>query len=199
MLSFYETGVLARRATRGAGYDWGLAEEATFAAGWLCDYGVDGAAVLSRYYRRVDGQEVASRMVRAWPSGDVWEGDAFGNSPLCPLCLGAALSDFGLPSGVEKVVISKVYAPVLLLPFIASLPANLPADDSKIWTIEGEVTDDITPVRVEIIRADAKGLSAKGSGVKTPRYPQKEDAFLLELAQRTYVPESEASRAKGAG
>ena len=197
MLSFYETGVLARRATRGAGYDWGLAEEATFAAGWLCDYGVDGADVLSRYYRRVDGQEVASRAVRAWP--DSWEGDAFGNLPLCPLCLGAALSDFGLPSGVEKVVISKVYAPVLLLPFIASLPAN----DGKIWTIEGEITDDINPVRVVIIRADAKGLSAKGSvatdAKKNSRYPQKEDAFLLELAQRTYVPESEASRAKGAG
>ncbi len=190
MLSFYETGVLARRATRGAGYDWGLAEEATFAAGWLCDYGVDGADVLSRYLRRVDGQTVASRMVRAWPSGDVWKGDAFGNSPLCPLCLGAALSDFGLPSGVDKVVISKVYAPVLLLPFIANLPVN----DGKIWTIEGDITDDINPTRVEIIRADAKGSDAKN-----PRYPQKEDAFLLELAQRTYVPESEASRAKGAG
>ncbi len=198
MLSFYETGVLARRATRGAGYDWGLAEEATFAAGWLCDYGVDGADVLSRYFRRVDGQTVTSRAVRAWPSGDVWKGDAFGNSPLCPLCLGAALSDFGLPSGVDKVVISKVYAPVLLLPFIANLPAN----DGKIWTIEGDITDDITPVRVVIIRADAKGLSATDSvatDAKKPRYPQKEDAFLLELAQRTYVPESEASRAKGAG
>ncbi len=193
MLSFYETGVLARRATRGAGYDWGLAEEATFAAGWLCDYGVDGADVLSRYYQRVDGQGVASRAVPAWP--DSWVGEAFGGATLCPLCLGAALSDFGLPSGVDKVVIPLVYAPVLLLPFIANLPAN----DGKIWTIEGKVTDDINPTRVEIIRADAKSLSAKGSDAKTPRYPQKEDAFLLELAQRTYVPESEASRAKGAG
>ncbi len=191
MLSFYETGVLARRATRGAGYDWGLAEEATFAAGWLCDYGVDGADVLSRYYRRVDGQEVASRAVRAWP--DSWAGDVFAGAALCPLCLGAALSDFGLPSGVEKVVISKVYAPVLLLPFIA----NLPAEDGRIWTIEGEITDDINPVRVVIIRADAKDSVA--TDAKNPRYPQKEDAFLLELAQRTYVPESEASRAKGAG
>ena len=191
MLSFYETGVLARRATRGAGYDWGLAEEATFAAGWLCDYGVDGADVLSRYLRRVDGQAVASRAVRAWP--DSWVGEAFAGRALCPLCLGAALSDFGLPSGVEKVVISKVYAPVLLLPFIA----NLPAEDGKIWTIEDEVTDDITPTRVVIIRADAKGSVA--TDAKKPRYPQKEDAFLLELAQRTYVPESEASRAKGAG
>ena len=188
MLSFYETGVLARRATRGAGYDWGLAEEATFAAGWLCDYGVDGADVLSRYLRRVDGQTVASRAVRAWP--DSWAGEAFAGRALCPLCLGAALSDFGLPSGVEKVVISKVYAPILLLPFIA----NLPAEDGKTWTIEGEVSDDINPARVVIIRADAKDLIAKNS-----RYPQKEDAFLLELAQRTYVPESEASRAKGAG
>ncbi len=197
MLSFYETGVLARRATRGAGYDWGLAEEATFAAGWLCDYGVDGADILSRYLRRVDGQEVASRAVRAWP--DSWAGEAFAGAALCPLCLGAALSDFGLPSGVEKVVISKVYAPVLLLPFIASLSAN----DGKIWTIEGDITDDINPTRVVIIRADAKGLSAKGSvatdATPPPRYPQKEDAFLLELAQRTYVLESEASRAKGAG
>ncbi len=192
MLSFYETGVLARRATRGAGYDWGLAEEATFAAGWLCDYGVDGADVLSRYLRRVDGQTVTSRAVRAWP--DSWEGEAFAGRALCPLCLGAALSDFGLPSGVEKVVISKVYAPVLLLPFIASLPA----EDGKIWTIEGDITDDINPTRVVIERDNAKG-SVATDAKKTPRYPQKEDAFLLELAQRTYVPESEASRAKGAG
>ncbi len=192
MLSFYETGVLARRATRGAGYDWGLAEEATFAVGWLCDHGVDGADVLSRYYRQVDGQAVASRMVRAWP--DSWAGEAFAGTALCPLCLGAALSDFGLPSGVDKVVISKVYAPVLLLPFIA----NLPAEDGKIWTIEGDITDDINPTRVEIIRADATD-SVATDAKKTPRYPQKEDAFLLELAQRTYVPESEASRAKGAG
>ncbi len=106
---------------------------------------------------------------------------------------GPALSDFGLPSGVEKVVISAVYAPVLLLPFIA----NLPAEDGKIWTIEGDITDDINPARVVIIRADAKGSAT--STKKNPRYPQKEDAFLLELAQRTYVPESEASRAKGAG
>ena len=94
MLSFYETGVLARRATRGAGYDWGLAEEATFAAGWLCDYGVDGADVLSRYLRRVDGQAVASRAVRSWPI--LWEGDEFEYPPLCPISVGAAFVRFWL-------------------------------------------------------------------------------------------------------
>ncbi len=60
------------------------------------------------------------------------------------------------------------------------------------------MTDDINPTRVVIIRADAKD-SVATDAKKNPRYPQKEDAFLLELAQRTYVPESEASRAKGAG
>ncbi len=189
MLSFYETGVLARRATRGAGYDWGLAEEATFAAGWLCDYGVDGADVLSRYYRRVDGQGVASRMVRSWPI--LWEGDEFEYPPLCPISVGAALSDFGFPSGADRIVIPLVYAPVLLLPFIASLPEK----NLKSSIIGGVIGNDIIPVRVDIERDDTTGSGAK----KKPCYPQKEDAFLLELAQRTYVPESEASRAKGAG
>ena len=139
MLSFYETGVLARRATRGAGYDWGLAEEATFAAGWLCDYGVDGADVLSRYYRRVDGQVVSERAVRVWPSGDVWEGDAFGNSPLCPLCLGAALSDFGLPSGVKRWLSQRSMHPCYYCLLLRVCPQIYPPMMAKIWTIEGEI------------------------------------------------------------
>ena len=42
-----EVEATAKRAARGAGYSWGLAEEASKATRWLCAKGIDGSAVLA--------------------------------------------------------------------------------------------------------------------------------------------------------
>ena len=44
--SLNEIDSLCQKAARGAGLDWGLAEEAGFAAAWLAARGADGAAAL---------------------------------------------------------------------------------------------------------------------------------------------------------
>ena len=45
--SLNEMEATAKRAARGAGYSWGLAEEASKATRWLCTQGLDGAAELA--------------------------------------------------------------------------------------------------------------------------------------------------------
>ena len=45
-LSLNEVQAQAFKAARGAGYAWGLAEEAGKATRWLCGHGLDGVALL---------------------------------------------------------------------------------------------------------------------------------------------------------
>lgn len=92
-LSRTETRALATKAARGAGLDWGLAEEAGFAAEALAARGIDGLSLLARW--------LAKRTA----------------SPLrCPIALGAQLADLPpeAPLRLERVAF-----PALLLPFLA--------------------------------------------------------------------------------
>ena len=47
--SLGETGALAVKATRGAGFSWGIAEDAGFAVTWLLARGLPGATALCSY------------------------------------------------------------------------------------------------------------------------------------------------------
>jgi len=47
--SLSEIDALARKAARGAGYSWGIAEEVGKSARWLSAYGFKGPEVLSEH------------------------------------------------------------------------------------------------------------------------------------------------------
>ena len=90
---------LAVKAARGAGFDWGLAEEAGFAVEWLERRGMPGAAALSGY--------LTFRHYNALPT-----------EIACPLTLGALISDTGdwqnhFPCACQQ--------PMLLAPFLANV------------------------------------------------------------------------------
>ena len=53
-VSLSEVDAMSRKATRGAGYAWGLAEEAGYAIRWLASYGFDGLAMLLNILKKVD-------------------------------------------------------------------------------------------------------------------------------------------------
>ena len=104
--SIGETSALALKATRGAGLSWGLAEEAAGAVAWLHERNLPGVAALCSYLGAVAGH----------PSED---------NPACPLLTGSAFSDGTItaPSGAgARIDLGRVLSPLLLLPFIASLP-----------------------------------------------------------------------------
>ncbi|MBS0565738.1 MAG: DUF3726 domain-containing protein [Proteobacteria bacterium] len=92
-LSRTESRALAVKAAKGAGLDWGLAEEAGYAVEWLAARGIDGLSPLA-----------------AW-----LDARAAGSGARCPLALGARLADLPPAAGLS---LGPVAWPVLLLPFL---------------------------------------------------------------------------------
>lgn len=116
-LSRNETESLCMKAARGAGFSWGLAEEAGFAAGWLAAQGIDGAtpflAFLTRNLERPAGFGTPIPRPGHWQS--------VRSDPLCPIQLGAALTDHAaLPYGPfgQDTQLGPVETPLFLLPFL---------------------------------------------------------------------------------
>jgi hypothetical protein len=96
LLSLNEIAALALKASRGAGLDWGLAEEAAAATVSLSDCGLDGPALLADWLHR-RGRDGAGQ---------------------CPLEIGSGFCD--LPPDAP-VALGWVGTPSLLIPFIAQL------------------------------------------------------------------------------
>lgn len=200
--SLNEVEATAKKAARGVGYPWGLAEEAAKATRWLCARDIDGCAALADLLGRLDGQDLSA----AYPNPDAigWSAPA---GMLCPIATGAALTDHADQLAQSPLQLSSVAAPVLLLPFIAYLAE---CDDGVSCLIcEGKETctdGDAVSGDVPAFHASSDVQIARAGQLGTPRSRQSRadpDAkaweILLAFAHRTYAPATEESRLKGAG
>ena len=103
--SLNEIEATAKRAARGAGYSWGLAEEAAKATRWLCARGIDGTRALA---------ELLPLGLAQTPSTHVPEqlqGTWAGSGALCPLATGALLSDLANQLTGDPVTMQDVATP----------------------------------------------------------------------------------------
>ena len=198
-LNEIETTVL--KAARGAGMEWGLAEEAAQAAGWLARYALPWEAPLlallgSAVWRtppRLDGNHLRPRSADAW---------------LCPVRAGAYLSDLGEGA---PTVIERVLHPLLLLPFAARRDTALDLEWSRVTVRLDAGTVVIEPTNaagLDATRADRVTLTrstlARPRQVSPPRrlgvaVEEMAWARLQDFVARTYVPASVKSRLGGAG
>lgn len=115
VVSLSEIQALCTKAARGAGFAWGMAEEAGVAALRLSAAGLPGPELLLACLIAPAGASPA-------PTGRHWA-DASGGW-LCPLATGAALADRAalLARGMdEPVVLERVLLPALLLAFLQPL------------------------------------------------------------------------------
>ena len=110
IVSRNEIESLALKAARGAGMSWGLAEEASVAAGWLAARDLPWADtlvdVLAQAHTTSTPQIVGHVIAPSRPG-----------TRLCPIMTGALLSDLGPPTSAMEV--RDVLAPVWLAPFLA--------------------------------------------------------------------------------
>ncbi len=180
------------KAARGAGCDWGMAEEAGLAARILESHDLPGVRVLARLLS--EGAGCTSCRVA---------GSACGLRAL------AALSD-RLPFLDDALPCGPVRAPLLLAAPVILLAREQGAAYTLAW--EGAVLR-CTPEgvsakgNVDAPRAASVSLEPAPGSPATPRAPDWRgrgvaagDWDTLErLAARTLVPETEASRARGAG
>ena len=209
--SLNEVEAYGRRAARGAGMTWGLAEEAGKAARWLSERKLPGVELLVSLLKANDGR--AYETMAPVVSDDVWKSPT---GPLCPICTGAALSDRSeLLSDGCKICFETVSFPLLLAPFLDNARMADGASCELRWTnvrlcvIENglALACDGPPAYLSE-RADEVWLSVSGRANSEPTHQPRSGGVEIQddiwrelnlLAKRTYVPATEESRARGAG
>lgn len=203
--SLNEIEALSRKAARGAGYAWGLAEDTGRAIRWLEARQLPGAAALGAHLQAIDGQDIAAMAPRMDAPG--WTSRAGG---ICPILAGTMLADGLAADHTAPLTLTDLRAPLLLVPFLA-------------WMSEAErraVTLDLsgtaltlTPERAALATGP---IRAPGLGTVTLHFGRAANGtpiphglrsgcdvgtvdLLTRFAARTYAPATEASRMAGAG
>lgn len=203
--SLNEIAATAKKAARGAGYPWGIAEEAAQATPWLCGLHLGGCRALAGLLAQIDGRNVIDHTPQKtdgiWTARGGW---------LCPLMAGACLSDSAMRLRDGPVEMAQVTRPLLLLPFAAAAarqlkqclqitwPGQSVATDGTVLALEG--TAGLTIPRAGEVKLRIGPMTGTPCTRRSRATPNAEDWEMLEaLAARLYAPATEASRRLGAG
>lgn len=208
IFSLNEIEAMAKRAARGAGFDWGLAEESAKAVRWLAERDLPGAESLAQLLTHNDGKVYGE--LAPLSSDGTWHARC---GQLCPIACGAALSDRAQSIADGRVIdLGPIGQPLLLLPFAASAARQTNTAIELSWQ---DVSVVVMPngvvlagsqrvLAVEVARSVrcrvtpplmvAPSASTCGRAVDAKSWRR-----LDALARRTFAPASEASRVSGAG
>jgi hypothetical protein len=206
--SLNEIEAMGKRAARGAGLAWGLAEEAGKAARWLTARGLPGPEELAEVLTRNDGKGYDE--LAPVSADGVWRAPS---GRLCPLAAGAALGDRAAEIAAGRVIeLGPTAQPLLLAPYAAGAAKSAGCAIELSWagavmilapeglSIEGEPAaltargaDGVRCRRAERAAAESPA-GAPGRAVDAETWSR-----LGVFAQRTFAPASEASRLAGAG
>ena len=223
--SLGEIDSLSRKATRGAGYSWGMAEEAGKAVRWLSAYGLAGAESLAKHLQLVanNQQNYIPRSRNVTSNEFIFENDA---GSLCSLYSGALINDLGHHLDAKKTLIFKnISSPLLAIPSAGRIAETYNisvslvfSDQTVICNPDGitvnnsspEQSQSNTPPHFESFPIDAKVdliCNLADGVIKSTHFPSPQSRhiepesllFLENFAQKTYAPATEESRLRGAG
>lgn len=182
-LSLNEVETLSTKAARGAGFSWGLAEDIGRAARRIA--GEDdnwGKVMLSLAENAQSFAAPDPARVARWRKG---EADKPAETPLCPIRTAALLLDDPLPAGALPLTIINVGLPTWLDAMLRRSAMRLA------WPVGPVMRADVVVERRAEIEQPATG--------RRGAIDERTLAALNSFAARTYVPESERSRVRGAG
>jgi len=215
-VSLNEVEQTSMMAARGAGYAFSLAGEAGSAARWLAMRGLPFleplcTGVLSQMHR-LESFTSARQVGSSYGPTDVSR--RFGPISVLTALLDGAL---GLPTGTEELSIRSLAAPALVLPVLARLSKSYDrpllvrwpgvavecragfvlVDDARSAALGATHCDWLVVSRMALPFAkaeEANCLRHHGANVDETHWRE-----LRHLANRTYTPESETVRRRGAG
>lgn len=205
--SLNEIEAMSKRAARGAGLSWGLAEEAAKGTRWLCSFGLPGTEMLADLLNLNDGLPAIDLSPTSLTG--IWHAPS---GRLSPLIAGAALSDCAVQlQGAGRVEMINVSLPLLLVPFVGGAALRLGVPVAVEWD-DVCLTSDGRQLRVQGTSKSLEVRQASKVVVSTPadltgqmepglRGNVSKDSWaqLGSFAHRTYAPATEDSRLRGAG
>lgn len=213
--SIGEAESLVLKAYRGAGFSWGLAQEAGNAAAWMSMHRLPAIDQFATLLTSIDQKESA-QLTPLVNNGSAWHGPA---AQLCPVISGLAFaeSDLHKLNLHAGLVLHDILQPLIMLPFIAHaaklLKADLKMNAGGYEVVCGKQGQGIEVVTAphdntitRFVRADLQIRLASNSAPLNFTLQQRATAntksaeALDQLAHRTYVAATEKSRSEaGAG
>lgn len=201
--SLNEIQSLAKKAARGAGFDWGLAEEAGVSVRWLCSLGLDGVGVFADL--------LGSEAPNTGPVS-ITEPDWHAQGDASPVLTAAALMDSAERLKTwQSINIKSVSYPVLMAFAAVRMSRTLGCAVSMRWSdadiIAGETGDVVLCRRTQLmargpfdVTVSLAHIAGPITAVQSRGEAREENWNLLErFAHRTYAPATEESRLLGAG
>ena len=209
-LSLNEIDASVKKAARGVGLKWGMAEEAGKSARWLAEHGILDMHAFVSVLTKQD-----TDTVWALESAVACLDNVDAARVICPLILGSWIADLG--SDLNTLIASRafrVFVPSLLVPFLSRLTSNcgfslaLEWPMCRVFCFDGSVAVEgdkqalliSEPVGIAILSAKATARSWSTESKSGVTLTEEHDWIkICEFGHRTYVPSSALSRQLGAG
>ncbi len=206
--SLAELDTHCRKATRGAGYSWGLAEEAGKAVRWLAARGLPGPQALAELLKEHDGKTYTE--IKPVRSESILRA---ANGSLCPIITGALICDHASKvHPTSTLTCMAIKWPLLILPFLAQ---RAKIENINLQTSWPGLEVVLGPTGISLQGSESTYLVARSEQLliqSTPLAPspRSDSSFSVPVptaswrlldhyAALTYAPATQASRLAGAG
>ena len=196
MRSFSEIDTTAKRASKAAGFSWGMAEEIGKSIRSLELFGLSGIINLNNYLKKIK-QKHPKKIEK------IEKENKTGDKELCPIYSGVAFLDRCLE--LEKLKSIKFYNvsyPLLMLPFISRASEIM----SKKILVQYENTSFLLNFDKSIFSKNIDKQAQSLANVISIEFIENKNSFseqdwkeLYKLSEETFVDESDSSKAKAAG
>jgi len=196
MRSFSEIDTTAKRASKAAGFSWGIAEEIGKSIRSLELFGLPGIINLKNYLKKIK-QKHPKKIAK------IEKENKIDDRELCPIYSGIALLDSCLE--LEKLKSIKFYNlsyPLLILPFISKASEII----SKKILIQYDNTSFLLNFDKSIFSKNIDKQVQSLANVVNIEFIENKNSFseqdwkeLYKLSEETFVDESDSSKAKAAG
>ena len=196
MRSFSEIDTTAKRASKAAGFSWGMAEEIGKSIRSLELFGLPGIINLNNYLKKIK-QKHPKKIEK------IEKENKTSDKELCPIYSGVAFLDRCLElEKLKSIKFYKVSYPLLMLPFISRASEIM----SKKILVQYDNTSFLLNFDKSIFSKNIDKQAQWLANVISIEFIENKNSFseqdwkeLYKLSEETFVDESDSSKAKAAG
>ncbi len=196
MKSLSEIETTSKRASRAAGFSWGVAEEIAKGIRLLELFGLPGIKNLNQYYKNINKKDFENL-------SNINKNNKRSKSDLCPINLGINFLDqIRILEPLKKITFQKIAYPILLLPFLSRSSEVI----GKKILFRFEKNNFLLNFNVSILSNFSKKefpLFAKKSEIifleNKDSFTEKDWKSLYRLSENTFVKETESLKQGAAG
>ena len=194
MKSFSEIETISKRASRGAGFSWGVSEEIGKSVRLLEMFGLPGILYLKSYLEQINNYNYQKITL-------ISADNISNNIPYCPISVGVNAWTKSIIWKIDKIYFSNLAYPLLVVPFLSRSSEII----GKKILLNLENYNFLFNFNQSILSNFNNSLISKTTNFFMS-FSQNEDNFdkttwdtLYKISQKTFVDETESSKKTSAG